>query len=826
MIFSVSSKPIVLVVDDEPTNIDVLAGLLNKDYQVKVSTNGKTALDIAMRYPQPDLILLDIMMPNLNGFDVCKQLKANPATKDIPVIFVTAAGPQAENEGFDLGAVDYISKPINRLITQLRVKAHIELEQSRKRINQNLGFLSNIIENASLAISVLSPDHQWLLLNNVSLALQECQNLHQANQRNSLEFIDELDRNHYSLANQLALTGKNQELQVHVVGIKGTRRLLELKLSPFYDVNGKIIAVLSLGVDITESKQAQTRLRLLSKVFENSQEGIVIADLQGMIVDVNPSFKKVTGYSKLDILANKMNLQNFGSQDEGSQNSMWQSLIVNGQWQGEIVNHKKNGDRLPEWLSVTLINDEQDNPEHYLGVFSGMTMLKKHHKDLKKIAHYDSLTGLPNRLSLDEQLKQAIAESDSGQGSLAICYFDLDGFKQINDNLGSTTGDAVLIKCAQRISLVLGEMDTIARVGGDEFVILFQGIQNVRECTVLLEQTLKSIAKDINAIYRVTASVGVTLYPNDNDDPDMLLRHAHQAMCTAKMSGKNCYHFFDVAENQRICHLNDELQSIRQAIENGEFELFYQPKINIHNNAVMGAEALIRWRHPERGVLSPACFLPQIHQTDLEVTLGEWVIAKALMQQHQWYQQGLELEVSLNICGNHLQATDFMINFERQFSQYPELAQGAIQIEILETAALDQLDSAIKVIEAGHKLGINFALDDFGTGYCSLAYLCKLPADTIKIDQSFVRDMFNDEASYAMIIGIIALAKTFSRKIVAEGVETVQQYTALAGMGCDVAQGYLISKPMASNEFYAWLQENTWRQNIDDDAVIHANYTI
>jgi PAS domain S-box-containing protein len=317
MIFSDPGKPIVLVVDDEPTNIDVLAGLLNRDYQVKVTTNGKTALDIAMRDPQPDLILLDIMMPNLNGFDVCKQLKANPATKNIPVIFVTAAGPQSESEGFDLGAVDYITKPINSLITQLRVKTHIELGQSRKRINQNLGFLSSIIENASLAVSVLSPDCKWLLLNKVSLALQECQNLNQANQQNPLEFIDELERDNYSLANQTALTGKNQHLQVHIIGIKGRRRLLELRLSPLYDANGKVIAVLNLGVDITETKEAQTQLRLLSKVFENSLEGIVIADLQGMIVDVNPSFKKVTGYSKLDILDNKMGLQSFDIQDKG-----------------------------------------------------------------------------------------------------------------------------------------------------------------------------------------------------------------------------------------------------------------------------------------------------------------------------------------------------------------------------------------------------------------------------------------------------------------------------------------------------------------------------
>jgi diguanylate cyclase (GGDEF)-like protein/PAS domain S-box-containing protein len=815
MIFSDPGKPIVLVVDDEPTNIDVLAGLLNRDYQIKVTTNGKTALDIAMRDPQPDLILLDIMMPNLNGFDVCKQLKANPATKNIPVIFVTAAGSQSEIEGFDLGAVDYITKPINRLITQLRVKTHIELGQSRKRINQNLGLLSSIIENASLAVSVLSPDRKWLLLNKVNLALQECKNLNQANQQNPLEFIDELDRDNYSLANQAALMGKNQHLQVHIVGIKGTRRLLEIRLSPLYDTNSKVIAVLNLGVDITETKEAQTQLRLLSKVFENSLEGIVIADLQGMIVDVNPSFKKVTGYSKLDILDNKMGLQSFDIQDKGFDNSMWQKLNDIGQWQGEIVNHKKNGDILPEWLSVTLINDEQGKPEHYLGVFSGMKLLKKHQKDLKKVAHYDILTGLPNRLSLDNQLKQAIAESDSREGSLAICYFDLDDFKLINDTLGIEAADAVLIECAQRISLVLGKMDTIARISGDEFIILFRGIHNVRECIVLLEQVLESVTKDINInalVCKVTASVGVTLYPHDKDDPDMLLRHAHQAMCTAKISGKNRYHLFDIDEYQRMSRLNGELQCIRQALENGEFELFYQPKINFHNNNIIGAEALIRWRHPERGVLSPVHFLPQIHQTDLEIVLGEWVIAAAMNQQRQWYKQGLKLELSINISANHLQSSDFIPNFQQQLSQYPEFSRGAIQIEILETGALDHLDSAIKTIEAGHELGVNFALDDFGTGYSSLTYLCKLPAGTIKIDQSFVRDMLVDDASYAMVTGIIALAKTFSREIVAEGIETARQYTALAEMGCDIAQGYLIAKPMSSNEFYRWLQKGTWRR--------------
>ncbi|MDO9170033.1 MAG: EAL domain-containing protein [Methylobacter sp.] len=806
MIFLDTGKPVVLIVDDEPINIEILAALLTRDYQVKVATNGATALEIALYNPKPDLILLDIMMPSLDGFEVCKQFKANPETKDIPVIFVTAAGPQSESIGLDLGAVDYITKPINRLITQLRIKTHIELGRSRKRISQNLGFLSSMMDNAPLAVSVLSRDNQWLLLNKVSLTLQQCQSLDQANQQNPLLFIDESDRDSYILANQAALTGKNQQLQVHMVGIKGAQHWLEVRLSPFYDTNGNVMGVLSLGVDITESKQAQTRLRLLSKVFDSSVEGIVIADLQGKIVDVNPGFKKVTGYSRQEVLDNKMGLHNFGAHNQGFDANLWESLNSIGQWQGEVVNHKKNGDILPEWLSVTLINDEQGKPEHYLGIFSGITLLKKHQQDLEQSVHYDRLTGLPNRLLLDEQLKQALADSDSGQSLLAICYFDLDGFTLIND----TARDAVLIKCIQRMSQVLGEMDTIARVGRDEFVILLRGMNTIQDCTLWLEKILQSIAQDIrmdNDIYRVTSSVGVVLYPHDNNDLNMLLRQAYQAMCTAKMSGKNGYQFFDVEADQRVRSINEELQYIGQAIQNGEFELFYQPKINMDNHAVIGAEALIRWRHPERGLLSPGYFLPQIHQTDLDIILSEWVIAAALAQQGQWYKQGLELDLSINISASHLQAPDFMMHFQQQLAKYPELPHGVIQIEILETAALEDLDTAIKIIEAGHLLGLSFALDDFGTGYSSLAYLCKLPVDTIKIDQSFVRDMLDDDASHAMVVSIIALAKTFSHEVVAEGVETAEQYSALAKMGCDIAQGYLIAKPMPANEFYQFVRK-------------------
>jgi len=809
MIFSEQGKPIVLVVDDEPINIQVLAGLLSSDYQIKVATHGEMALHIARQEPQPDLILLDIMMPDMNGFEVCKALKADPSTHAIPVIFITAAGPESESTGFDLGAVDYISKPINRQVTKLRVKAHIDLVCSQKTISENLGFLNNMIENAPLAISVLSKDYQWLLLNKISLALRHCQDIDQANQGDTFDFIDANERENYRHINQQVLEGHKQELQVHTVDKQGGRRSFDVRLSPLYDSHEQVIAVLALAADITERQQAQTRLRLLAKVFENSQEGIVIADLNGHIIDVNYSFKYITGYSRLDVLGKHLAKQSFGVEDETAHSDIWRTINQTGQWQGQVVNRKKNGELLSEWLSVTLIKDEHDKPEHYLAVFSGIKLLKKHERDLNKIAHYDVLTGLPNRSSLDEKMKQAIEQSDCGKSSLAICYFDLDGFKRINDNFGAETGDKVLIEWAQCLSHAVRKTDTVFRVGGDEFVILFCGVDNQQQCRVLLEKLLKSITNKItvnDTFYPITASIGVTLYPNDNDNPDMLLRHAHQAMCSAKISGKNRYYFFDVDEEQRLRHLNSEQKRIHQALKNGELELFYQPKINFHDQTVMGAEALIRWRHPERGVLSPVKFLPQIDHTPLEINVGEWVIATALAQQQVWHQQGLHLELSINISASHLQTVDFVSYLKQELNKYPELPADSLQIEILETAALDDFSVAIKTMQACQQLGVGFALDDFGTGYSSLAYLCKLPVNTIKIDQSFVFNMLTDEASHAVIVGIMALAKSFSREVVAEGIETAEQYAALAEMACHIAQGYLIAKPMPADEFYPWYQ--------------------
>lgn len=390
---------------------------------------------------------------------------------------------------------------------------------------------------------------------------------------------------------------------------------------------------------------------------------------------------------------------------------------------------------------------------------------------------------------------------------VAVCYLDLDSFKPINDSMGHEAGDQVLIEVAKRIGNTIRGGDTVARLGGDEFVILMLGLERGEECVVSLERLLATISNPIqfkDKSISISASIGVSIYPLDDEDPDTLLRHADQAMYIAKQSGKNRFHIFDPSLDLQARSHHEFLKSIRYGLENGQFELFYQPKINLLTRQLEGAEALIRWRHPERGLLSPAEFLRPIEKTGLDIEIGEWVIATAFAQNYRWHCSGLSIEVSINISAHHMESPFFVEKLHQQLQLYPALPKGVLQIEVLETAALNDIAKVREIIEACREFGVRFALDDFGTGYSSLSYLSSLPVDVLKIDQSFVRDMLEDKGDMAIVHGIIALARAFERQTVAEGIENQEQYQALLDMGCELGQGYAIARPMPADELTNW----------------------
>jgi len=489
--------------------------------------------------------------------------------------------------------------------------------------------------------------------------------------------------------------------------------------------------------------------------------------------------------------------------------AMWQSILADGHWAGEVWNRKKNGEIFAEWLSISAIIGDDGQVTHYAGISSDITLIKHHEKQLERIAHFDALTGIPNRTLLSDRMKQGVARAAREQNMMAICYLDLDGFKSINDTLGHEAGDRVLIDIAERIQRTIRGGDTVARLGGDEFVVLLLGLERGEECSMTLERLLAVIGEPIeiegNPIV-VGASIGVSIYPLDDEDADTLLRHADQAMYVAKQSGKNRFHIYDPALDQRARSHQDLVESIRHGLMHEQFELYYQPKIDLRTGQLTGAEALIRWNHPESGLLSPDKFLNAIENTGLDIALGIWVIDTALQQLASWRIAGLDIEVSINISAFHLESAGFIGQLQQRLGQYPDLPACRLQIEVLETSALEDIGEVSRIIEASKKLGVSFALDDFGTGYSSLSYLSRLPVDVLKIDRSFVRNLTVSRGDHAIVLGVIALSKAFELKVVAEGVETKEQFNMLLEMGCDMAQGYVIARPMPAARLIVWSQ--------------------
>jgi len=428
--------------------------------------------------------------------------------------------------------------------------------------------------------------------------------------------------------------------------------------------------------------------------------------------------------------------------------------------------------------------------------------------ELDRIAHYDPLTGIPNRRLLADNMSQAIARARRHGRSLAVCYLDLDGFKPINDQYGHAAGDAMLVEIANRLKQVLRVEDTLARLGGDEFVLILADLNQKDEIVAVLERVLTAVNSEVHLgnhiTVRLSASIGVTLFPDDAADPDTLLRHADQAMYLAKESGKNRYQLFDPEHDRQVQSHRDEVLRLTEALERGEFRLHYQPKVDLVSGHVFGAEALIRWQHPERGLLPPGEFLHHLNGTELEIAVGEWVIETVLEQIERWRALGLELTVSANVSADHLLKSNFAERLGLMLERHPQSPPGSLELEILETAALADIEQAVNTLNRCRQLGIGFALDDFGTGYSSLAYFRSLPVEMLKIDQSFVRHMLEDPDDLGLVEGVIRLARAFNRKVIAEGVETLEHGALLLHMGCQRAQGYGIARPMPSEQLADW----------------------
>jgi diguanylate cyclase (GGDEF)-like protein/PAS domain S-box-containing protein len=560
-------------------------------------------------------------------------------------------------------------------------------------------------------------------------------------------------------------------------------------------------------------RRSKERLKLAAGVFEHAQEGILITDADNNVIEVNGTFLELTGYRREEVLGRNPRMLASGRQDGEFYRAMWHTLLERGFWRGEIWNRRKDGSLYVQQTSISVVRQPDGRVSHYIGLSSDVSKLKESQLQLEHMAYFDALTGLPNRRLLSDRLHQAIAGAQRNESLLAICYLDLDGFKPVNDTWGHAAGDSLLVEAARRLTGCVRGGDTVSRLGGDEFVVLLGNLVSLEECEIALERIRKTLATPFPlpaGEARLSASIGVTLFPMDGAEPDMLIRHADQAMYGAKQAGRNRYALFD-AELARLPDVQRQArQDILDAIDRDEFVLYYQPKVNMRSGLVTGVEALIRWRHPERGLLQPADFLPVVDMVDLHPEVGQWVLRTALRQMETWQAMGLDLTVSVNVDAAQLQAPDFSERLGILLARHPDVASGRLELEILETTALDDLTQVSRVIDACRGLGIRFAIDDFGTGYSSLTYLKQLQAETLKIDQTFVRDMFEDPDDLAIVDGIVGLAAAFRREVIAEGVETVAHGRLLLELGCNAAQGYGIARPMAAAALPGWIR--AWRQ--------------
>ena len=587
----------------------------------------------------------------------------------------------------------------------------------------------------------------------------------------------------------------------------GYRGLFETTKMAMRDAQGTIVGVLGVARDITERERSRERLLTSASVFTHAREGIMITDAQGTITDVNASFTRITGYPREEVLGKNPRILSSGRQGKDYYATMWSALTGAGHWTSEVWNRRKNGEIFAELQTISAVRDAQGKTEQYVSLFSDISAFKEHEHKLEHIAHYDALTNLPNRVLLADRLHQGMVQRRGQQ--LAVAFLDLDGFKAINDAYGHEAGDYLLVELSKHMKQELREGDTLARIGGDEFVAVMIGLSNSTASVPLLNRLLNAASYPVQwegQELKVSASLGVTFYPQTDDvDGEQLLRQADQAMYQAKLAGKNRFHVFDAAQDRNVRGHHESLERIRRALQNNEFELYYQPKVNMRSGKVIGAEALIRWRHPERGLLAPGLFLPVIENHALAIELGRWVIDAALQQLGQWKQIGLDLPVSVNVGADQLQQADFLEQLQNMLGQHPEVNPKRLELEVLETSALQDFEGVSQVIADCAAIGVEFALDDFGTGYSSLTYLKRLPVALLKIDQSFVRDMLDDADDLAILEGVIGLAKAFRREVIAEGVETVAHGTRLLELGCDLAQGYGIARPMPAAEFPAWV---------------------
>ncbi|MBW7862026.1 MAG: EAL domain-containing protein [Rhodocyclaceae bacterium] len=574
-----------------------------------------------------------------------------------------------------------------------------------------------------------------------------------------------------------------------------------VRIMPVTDASGTVTHFVGLQEDISSRRATEENLRLWATVFENSTEAVMIADPGNRIISVNGAYTRITGFRPEEVIGKTPSIVMLSRQDPHFLRDLRRKLAEEGSWEGEVWDRRKNGEVYPKWFGITAVRDAHGTLTHYVAIFTDISERKEAEARIEFLAHHDALTRLPNRILLRDRLEQALAHAERAGTRVALLFLDLDRFKTINDSLGHAVGDQLLLALVQRLGACVRDTDTISRLGGDEFVVVLTELRDADAAATVAQKIVEVMSApfDIDTHHLTTSfSIGISLHPEDGYDFDTLLKKADTAMYHAKDGGRNTYRFFTEQMNVHALERLMIQSRMRQALEQAEFVLLYQPQIELGGGRVFGVEALARWNNPELGMLGPDRFIPIAEESGQIVTLGAWVLREACRQGQAWRAGGRRLSVAVNVSPLQLQQADFC-DIVHQALDASGFDPALLELELTESALIQNAESTLETVRRLKALGIRISIDDFGIGYSSLSYLKRFAVDRIKIDRSFIRDILTDPEDAAIVRAVIQMARSLNLKTLAEGVETQEQLDYLRSEQCGEVQGFLYARPLPAD---------------------------
>ena len=846
---SAEIRPRVLIVDDVHENLHALMNVLRSDYAISAATSGEKALELARRRPSPNLILLDIKMPGMDGYSVLSHLKSDPATADVPVIFVTALAETAdEARGLKLGVADYITKPIDPDLLRRRVATQLELQGYRNSAALRLGASSpqmaqpptllvvdDMPENIHELLEELKDDYRIMVADSGAKALE----LVQGSSPPDLVLMDVVmpEMDGYEACRQIkALPASNRIPIIFVTVVDESKQKVKgfnLGAADFitkpFDID-EVRARVRTHVELSRLQRCLEQLVVQrTALLKKSEEKYrILADYSpnweywqapdGSYLYVSPACTKVSGYAPADFFVDPGLMESIIHADD---REIWRSQGPSGTPPASTpqILRLRAKDGAQRWVEhvVQPVIDEAGQPLGLRGSYSDITQRCIAEQRLDFVSHRDPLTGLPNRVLFAELLTHAIQQADHDQAEFSLLAIDLDNFKIVNESLGYSAGDGVLIEVADRLRALLPSVDAIARVGGDEFQIIVERDANGTGVDLIAQRLIAALSLPYRGAEKniyLGVRAGVALYPADGRNAETLQSSADSALHQAKAQGRGALRFFSPEMTIRAKERLSLEAELRHALEHEELCLHYQPQIDLRSGEIVGLEALVRWIHPQRGIVSPGAFIPLAEECGLIVDLGDWVLQSACRQIKLWTDAGqAPPQTAVNISAVQLSRGRLLDSVQRILAE-TRISPEQLELEITESCIVEDRDRSFKILDDVKALGVRLSIDDFGTGYSSMAYLQQLAVHKLKIDYSFVRDMTQNSGNASIVKAVIALGHSLGLDVIAEGVETEEQASYLRSLECDAMQGYLISRPLsveAITKFLTKFSPRDWR---------------